>query len=449
MLPIGWPIWSRPQELAAVIDDIARGASAEIFPPVERRLVIGSSFVMTRVASRGDYRPLVTRHLPARVTRDGVTALAGCFAVGALVEDLASPTVVIGGHRYDRGPEAAIVAVLVVIVALVAFRGRLGFRGSVAALALAGPAALIAPAWVLDSSFFFLLAMLLCAITGYLAATRVTMITSLVLIWAVAAVAEWRHPERSWNQAFFVGTFMTVAWAAGLLARRPVLQARTAEERAARLEAEQALAAERAAQEERQRIARELHDIIAHSVSVMTMQAGAVRRLLPADQERERAALVSIEQTGRDAMAEMRRLVGLLKDDAAASLAPQPGLASLDALVAKVAEAGLPVHVTVEGEPQNLSAGVDLTAFRVVQEALTNALKYAGPAHACVTLGWAPGELAIEVTNDGQPPQHHAAGFGLAGMRERLALYGGRLESGPRNDGGYVVRAHLPFEAVA
>ena len=193
---------------------------------------------------------------------------------------------------------------------------------------------------MLDSSFFFILAMLLCGITGYLAVSRRAVVGSLVVVWAVAAVAEWQHPVRGWSAAFFVGVFMTVAWTVGLLARRPVVRARAAEERARRMEAEQALAAEHAAQEERRRIARELHDIVAHSVSVMTVQAGAVRRLLTADQHRERAAMQSIEQTGRDAMAEMRRLVGLLKAEEQPSLAPQPGLASLDGLVATVPRRG-------------------------------------------------------------------------------------------------------------
>jgi signal transduction histidine kinase len=390
----------------------------------------------------------VSGGLRARVRTDGITALAACFALGALIEDLANPTVVLGGHTYDRGPEAVIAVALVAMVVLVGLRRRFGFVAPLAAVACTGLAALPARAWVVDSSAFFLLAMLVCGITGYLAVTGWTKVASLAVIWSVAAIAEWRHPTHSWSGLFFIAIFMTTAWVVGLLVRRPVVQARTAQDRAAQLEAEQALAAERAAQEERRRIARELHDIIAHSVSVMTVQAGAVRRLLHPDQSREQAALVSIEKSGRDALAEMRRLVGLLKDDSTpSSLAPQPGLASLDELVVKVSEAGLPVHVTVEGEAHPLTPGADLTAFRVVQEALTNAIKYAGPARACVTLSWAPRELVIEVTNDGTSTQHNSVGFGQVGMRERLALYGGRLESGPGRDGGYQVRAHLPFEA--
>jgi signal transduction histidine kinase len=220
-------------------------------------LVNASSFVMTRPRAVIAYGPFVTGDVRTRVSRDALTALAGCFAVGAIVEDFASPTVTLGGQRYDHGPEALIVAVLVAMVALVALRRRLGLAGPLSALVLAGLAALTTRAWVLDSSFFFLLVMLVCGITGYLAVGRGAVLTSLVTIWGVAALAEWRHPVRGWNGLFFVGIFMTLAWVVGLLVRRPVLQARTAEERALRLEAEQALAAERAAQEERRRIARE------------------------------------------------------------------------------------------------------------------------------------------------------------------------------------------------
>jgi signal transduction histidine kinase len=290
--------------------------------------------------------------------------------------------------------------------------------------------------------------MLLCGLCGY-ESRKEWSLGALPVIWAAAVIAEWRDPQTVWRDVLFVGGYMTIAWAGGRLVRGPVRQARSAEERALRLEREQEAAAERAVQDERRRIARELHDIVAHSVSVMTVQAGAVRRLLLPDQQRERDAMVSIEQTGRDALAEMRRLVGLLKDESGPAYAPQPGLAALGGLVTTMAEAGLPVDVTIEGEPHALTPGMDLTAYRLVQEALTNALKYAGPAEACVAIRWSPAELLIEVANNGRAAsQSSAAGFGQAGMRERLELYGGKLESGPRPDGGYVVRGHLPLGAA-
>jgi signal transduction histidine kinase len=371
--------------------------------------------------------------------------LAVAFAVGALVEDLVSPTVAVGGQRYDRAPEVAVVVFLTLAVALVALRSRLGVLGPLGAVVALAVASFPAPAFALNSSFVFLFVMLACGISGYLTVGRRGGL-GLVVVVAVAAVAEARNPHHSLSDGVLVGGFMAIAWCTGLLARRPVRQARSAEERALRLEQEHAEAAGRAVTEERRRIARELHDIIAHSMSVMTMQTGAVRRLLLPEQDRERDVLLSVEQTGRDAMSEMRRLVGMLRDEgAAADYSPQPGMGSLDALIATVREAGLPVEVEFEGEQQELPPGVDLTAFRVVQESLTNAIKHADPTRAWVRVRWAPEELRIEVGNDGRSRLEAAhTGFGHAGMRERLGLYGGRLESGPDADGGYVVRAYLP-----
>ena len=224
-------------------------------------------------------------------------------------------------------------------------------------------------------------------------------------------------------------------------------QARGLDELQLKLEAARAAAAERAVAEERQRIARELHDVVAHSVSVMTVQAGAVRRLLHPDQERERLALETIEATGREALTEMRRLVGLLRDQSSTpDFAPQPSMRAIDVLLGTVRESGLPVDLVVEGTAVELPPGIDLAAYRVIQEALTNALKYAGPARACVTVRWKRGELELEVANDGtSDPGGDGGGHGLVGLRERVSLVGGKIESGPREGGGFVVKAHLPL----
>jgi signal transduction histidine kinase len=400
---------------------------------------------MTRLHRAARSVPIMRSGLGERVERYAPTVLAALFALGAVIEDLVSPTVTVGARRYDRAPEAVVVIALCAAVALVALRRRLGVIGPLSALAAIGLAAIPAPAWLLNSVFVYLLVMFVCGISGYLAVGRVGLL-GVGVVWVVASLAQWRNPERTVANWVAVGAFMTIAWCVGLLARRPVLQARSAEERAIRFEQEQEEAARRAVTEERQRIARELHDIIAHSVSVMTMQTGAVRRLLLSEQVRERESLLSVEQTGRDAMSEMRRLVGLLKEeDSAATYSPQPGMQSLDALITTVREAGLPVDVSFEGEPHQLTPGVDLAAFRVIQEALTNARKHADPARAWVRVCWAVDELRIEVGNDGHTRPHGPhAGFGHAGMRERLSLYGGSLENGPGTDGGYVVRAYLP-----
>ena len=214
---------------------------------------------------------------------------------------------------------------------------------------------------------------------------------------------------------------------------------------------EAAAAAERAVAEERQRIARELHDVVAHSVSVMTVQAGAVRRLLRPEQERERQALEAVEATGREALTEMRRLVGLLRERGTMpEFAPQPSMRTVDVLVGTVREAGLSVELDVEGEPQELPPGIDLSAYRVIQEALTNALKYAGPAQAWVTIRWRDDALELEIANDGRSePGGDGEGHGLAGLRERVALVGGSVTSGPRPGGGFVVTANLPLDEQA
>ena len=245
---------------------------------------------------------------------------------------------------------------------------------------------------------------------------------------------------------FFLGLLTAVSWTVGFVLSRRSQHAQELSERAQRLESEQIEAATRAVAEERQRIARELHDVIAHSVSVMTVQAGAVRRLLKPEQEKERLALETVEATGRDALTEMRRLVGLLREQGTMpEFTPQPGLGSIDALLDTVRSAGLPVELAIDGAPRELPPGVDLAAYRVVQEALTNALKYGGTAHAWVELHWRDGALELEVANDGRGDgAGSGGGHGLAGMRERVALYGGEIESGPRDGGGFVVRARLP-----
>ena len=223
-------------------------------------------------------------------------------------------------------------------------------------------------------------------------------------------------------------------------------QQRGRDELQVKLEAARTAAAQRAVAEERARIARELHDVIAHSVSVMTVQAGAVRRLLQPGQERERLALEAIESTGREALTEMRRLVGLLRRQGTVpDFSPQPSMRAVDVLVGTIREAGLPTELAVEGEPRELAPGVDLAAYRVIQEALTNALKYAGPARAWVTVRWREDEIEVEIANDGSSEAvGDGTGHGLIGLRERVALVGGTIDSGPRPGGGFVVTAHLP-----
>jgi signal transduction histidine kinase len=237
-------------------------------------------------------------------------------------------------------------------------------------------------------------------------------------------------------------------WLAALVLQRRSHRAAELEEEAARLERERGERERAAVADERRRIARDLHEVIAHSVGVMTVQAGAARLLLAEEAEGAREPLVSVEETGRQALAEMRRLLGILRrEDDEAALAPQPGLARLEGLVAEASSAGLPVELTVEGERATLPRGVDLAAYRIVQEALANARKHAGPARARVTVRYGDETLELEIASDGQAAASaDGDGHGLVGMRERAELYGGELEAGPSQGGGYAVRARLPVE---
>jgi signal transduction histidine kinase len=230
---------------------------------------------------------------------------------------------------------------------------------------------------------------------------------------------------------------------AAFAVRRRDQRAAELERRATKLEREREERTRMAVEAERARIARDLHDVIAHSVSVMTVQAGAARLLLAEGPERAREPLLSVEETGRQALAEMRRLLGILRtEDGEAALAPQPGMADLSSLVERVRQAGLPVDVTVAGGPKALPAGIDLAAYRIVQDALAYALAHAGPAHARVTVSYGAGALDLEIADDGPARRDDAP---LVAVQERVAVYGGVLEAGPRSGGGYAVHAHLPL----
>ncbi len=242
-------------------------------------------------------------------------------------------------------------------------------------------------------------------------------------------------------------------FSAGLVVLTPWLLGRVNRSRAQQFELlrAEALQRERAAVgEERARIARELHDVVAHSVGAMVAQAQGAGRVLDRDPERAREALAAIERTGRTALEEMRRSLGVLRrTDADAPLAPQPGLENLDALVAQARDSGLRVELVTEGQPAPLPAGVDLSAYRIVQEALTNTLKHAGPVHARVAVRYREEQLELEISDDGSTPARTpdtgGGGQGLVGMRERVALYGGDLQAARRPEGGFVVRASLPL----
>ena len=224
------------------------------------------------------------------------------------------------------------------------------------------------------------------------------------------------------------------------------------EARADRLERDREEDARRAVAAERARIARELHDVVAHNVSVMVISAGAARRVMDTSPADAKEALASIEDTGRSALAEMRRMLGMLRGaEEGAAMHPQPSVDQLDALVDLVREAGVEVDLEVEGGRRPLASGVDLSVYRIVQEALTNTIKHAGSARATVRLRYGPETVQVEVDDDGRGASALPTGepgHGLVGMKERVTLFGGQLDVGPRRGGGYRVRATLPIEAA-
>lgn len=218
--------------------------------------------------------------------------------------------------------------------------------------------------------------------------------------------------------------------------------------RARQLEQEQEQAVRLAAETERRHIARELHDVVAHSVSIMVVQAGAARKVLDDKPDAARESMLAVEASGHEAMAELRRLLGVLGENGSeAPLAPQPTIGALDSLVARVMEAGLPVALRVEGERLPVPPSVEVAAYRIIQEALTNALKYAGGAPTEVVVRYTPQAIELEVLDEGVvSTPGDGIGRGLIGMRERVALFGGTIEAGNRADRGYAVRARIPLD---
>jgi signal transduction histidine kinase len=255
-------------------------------------------------------------------------------------------------------------------------------------------------------------------------------------------------PGETASDLVFIPLRFVVAWVAGYALRERAEQAEAAEERAAQAEREREAAARVAVAEERARIARELHDIVAHAVSVMVLQVGAVRHKLPDSLAEDRDALRGVERAGRTALAEMRRLLAAMRREGdEAELVPQPGLDGLDSLLDEIGRAGLPVGLHVDGTPVPLPRGIDLSAYRIVQEGLTNALKHAHASDADVTVRYRSDELEIEVRDNGHgTATSDGLGHGLIGVRERVKLYGGKMSAGTAVNGGFVLSTRLPLD---
>lgn len=346
----------------------------------------------------------------------------------------------------------ALPAMAVLAIAIVA-RRRFPFAGPAAYWLLAAGIAFVDPILLASAESFFAVGLATAFLLGNVPDARKAGI-GLAVILASTVILVSQIPGHATAEVLFIPLDFAICWFAGFMLHESADQAEAAEARATVAEREREADALRAVIEERTRIARELHDVVGHSVSVMTVQTSGVRRLLRPEQGQEREALIAVERTGREALAEMRRVVGALREpEGGPALSPQPSLNRVETLVAHARETGLPVDLEIEGEPVPLPAGVDLTAYRLVQEGLTNAIKHAAARHAEVRVRYDRGHVEIEVSDDGRgvdvaDATSNGSGHGLVGMRERVSIYGGELDAGPRPEGrGFRLRARLPVDA--
>ena len=270
----------------------------------------------------------------------------------------------------------------------------------------------------------------------------------LVVTLAAIAIVVLNDPDHTAGNFVFIPGLMAIAWLVGLTMRERARQAEAAQERAAQAEREREEGARRAVFEERVRIARELHDVVAHHVSMMGVQAGAARMVIDREPAKAKDALTAIEASSRQAVDELHRLLGFLRQAGEADeLAPTPGVGQLPSLAAGMSDSDLIVEVDVEGEERPLPPTVDVSAYRIAQEALTNTLKHARASRADVRLRYRPGAIELEIVDDGRgdgATSGSGSGLGLIGMRERAALHGGDLDAGPLPGGGFAVRVTLP-----
>src|SRR4051794_12485745 len=376
-----------------------------------------------------------------RIRAHAYEALVLTFAVASVVEALAAEQV----HNQW------LVAVLALGWTLpFAFRARYPLWAPIVACFFLAAFALTAPERSITNLTMPFVAALAAAVSLGLVPDRRLSVAGWAAVIATAAVVD-SQSGSAYSDFFWTTLILTLAWFFGSALGTRTQQARELSQRVEVAERDRAAAADRATAEERARIARELHDVVAHSVSVMVVQASGVRRLLKEEQHREREALLSVEQIGRQALTEMRRMLGVMRSgEETPALAPQPGLQHLDRLIAQVEEAGMPVTLRVEGDRPELSPGVDLSAYRIVQEGLTNALKHAKGANAEVVVRYVDSCVELEIADDGPGVgATDGQGHGLVGMRERAAIYGGTLETATRDGGGFVLRAQLPVEGRA
>jgi signal transduction histidine kinase len=336
-------------------------------------------------------------------------------------------------------------AIAVLVLPILA-RRRFPFGGPLAYFVLAAAVSLVDWQLITSAESFFVIGLATAFLLGNLRNPWQAGIGLFVVLGSLAFIV-YKIPGHDTSGLIFIPIDFAVAWVAGFALRGRTAEAEAAEERATQAEREREAAARVAVAEERARIARELHDIVAHAVSVMVLRVGAVRHQLPAVLEDDKDALRDVERAGRRALTEMRRLLAAMRREGdEAELTPQPGLDGLDALLAEINRAGLPVALHVDGDPVPLPRGIDLSAYRIVQEGLTNALKHANASDADVTVRYGPDELEIEIRDNGLGSSTtDGLGHGLVGVRERVKIYGGEMSAGTANGGGFVLSTRLPL----
>ena len=368
-----------------------------------------------------------------------IVALAVAAAVGtALRQDPYRP------DGPNLGFEMAAVAVMVLALLL---RRRAPFAAPAATWMLAAALSFLDGRLIAGSAPLSVTGMIAAVLLGNLPGTRQAR-AGLIVVAASATVVAVNDPTHSVDDLVLIPVLFSIGWLVGFALHERGAQAQAADRRAAQAERDREVAARVAVAEERGRIARELHDVVAHAVSVMVLQVGAVRHRMPPDRTEDRDALRNVEAAGRTALAEMRRLLDAMRHDGdKLELVPHPGLRDVAALVDEVRAAGLDVRLRVHGEPADLPPALDLSAYRIVQEGLTNTLKHGNARHADVEVRYDPGQLVIEVRDDGQGPgQSDGLGHGLVGIGERVKIYGGDMSAGAGDTGGFVLRARLPVD---
>ncbi|MET0418505.1 MAG: sensor histidine kinase, partial [Actinoplanes sp.] len=406
-----------------------------------------SSPEMIRAAGRGHYRQagLQEEGAPVRVPRTRRQWLVTGVVAGLVwaVVALAETT----GSKVPEGPGWGELSASLVLFACFPLAARFPITAMVLSVLVVPYIILLDLPGVGGSQLIAQL--VLVAHAAFRAPARRT-VPAAVLAAVLPATILFLNGETSWEFVFFA-VLQTFGWTVGALLRREQTRSAQLAELAAELAVEREARARAAVDEERARISRELHDAVAHTVSVMTMQAGVLRRRL-SDRPVERDALAQVEELGRRSVEEIRRVVGLLRPDDTDGLGPAPSLRRLDDLIEHVRAAGLAVVLSVTGEPAELPAALDMSAYRVTQEALTNVLRHAGASRATVEVAYRPNEVELTVTDDGRgagAPAGPTGGHGLVGMRERVGLFGGRLRTGPRDEGGYQVTASFPLTEAA